>query len=155
MQETKETSIDGFDVRVTQHRARRAAVLLSKVGRVIAPGLARIGGASLSGDIKDADLSDLGPAVSALFESLGDDSVDSLLCEILSQATIVMPDDGGTSRLFDLSKPDQIDAAFTGRLPLMFKVAKYALEVNFGSFFAARGVLAAVAAAGARATPST
>lgn len=155
MMETKELSIEGFDVRVTQHRARAAAKLLAKVGRVVAPGLAKIASGITDGNIKEAELEDIGPAVAALFEALDDDQLDAILLEVFKHATIVMPDSNGTLRVFDLSKGEMVDEAFTGRLPLMFKVAKFSLEVNFGSFFAANGALAALVAAAGKPSSST
>jgi len=155
MMETKNTTIEGFDVRCTQHRARAAAKLLAKVGRVVAPGLSKLGKLAAGGDIKDADLEDLSPAVSALFEALTDDQLDRLMGEILAHTTITMPDSSGQMRVFDLSQGVMVDEAFTGRLSLMFAVMKFALEANFGSFFAASGVLAAVARAAESQSSST
>lgn len=155
MMETRETKIGGFDVRCTQHRARAAARLLAKVGRCVAPALARV--KSGSADIKDMDIGDIGPAIAGLFESLGDDQLDALMIEIFANTTITMPSSQtqGELRVFDLSKPAEIDNAFTGELPLMFACLKFALEVNFGSFFGAKGVLAGLAATAAKAQPST
>lgn len=156
-QDTKEKKIGGYDVRVTQHPARPAARLLAKVGRVIAPGLSKLGKLASVKDLKpeDVELEDLGPAVAALFEAIDDDQVDALIAEIFKHTIIVLPDEAGQLRAFDLSKGDDIDRAFTGRLSLMFACLKYALEVNFGSFFGANGVLAAIAAAAPKAIPST
>ena len=122
---------------------------------MIAPGLSKAGKLAEGGDIENAELEDLAPAIGALFETLDDDKVDALLGEVLKHATIVMPDEAGHLKVYDLSKGDEIDFAFTGKLPLMFAVVKYALEVNFGGFFGAKGALAAIAAAAERPSPST
>lgn len=161
MMETRESEVGGYTVRCTQHRARAAARLLAKVGRCVAPALAKIKGTisadEKAADLKEMDLADIGPAIAGLFESLEDDRLDALMLEIFAHTTITMPsgDTQGELRVFDLSRGEQIDSAFTGNLPLMFGCIKFALEVNFGSFFGAKGVIAAVAAMGAKARPST
>lgn len=138
MIETKEDKIDGFDVRTSQHPARAAARLLAKVGRSIGPALGALRGVKLDGaKLGDFDVAALGPALSALFESMKDTDLDALIADVLSHTTIVMPNDAGKMHVYDLSNADIIDAAFTGNLPLMMKVIKFALGVNFASFFPA------------------
>lgn len=155
--ETREEQVGGFTVRVTPHGARAGARLLAKVGRAIGPALSKVvSGTQISKvrtgqeiSVDDVELGDLDGAIEALFAQLTDDAVDALIVEILKCSSIVMPDDSGSDRLFDLSKTTEIDRAFTGRLPLMFAVMRFALEVNFGPFFGASGGLAAFVRAAA------
>ncbi len=139
MREAKETTSDGDDIRVTTLPARSGAKLLAKVGKALAPSLMKLSG---------EDVSD---ALSTLFNSLDDASIDALLSDVFKHTTIVPPD---KSMVFDLSKGDVVDKVFTGQLPLMFKVFKFALEVNFGPFFDGNGIFAAVLAGG-NPSPST
>ena len=134
MTETKSMTIDGYEVRCTQHPARRATRLLAKIGRVVGPAITNAQAAGVS---MESNIAALGPALSALFAELDDQAADTLLCEILSNSSITMPNDSGQMVSFDLSKPEMIDLAFSGKLGTMMSCAKFALEVNFGSFFAA------------------
>lgn len=139
--ETKETRIDDYQVRVTPHAARAATKLFAKIGRVIGPGLAKLKTDGDASSVKDLELSDIGPAISALFTALDDASIDILLADIFKHANITKPDSKGQLRMYDLSRLEEIDGAFEGQLLLLFKTVKYVLEVNFGSFFGDKGLL--------------
>lgn len=132
--ETQTRKIDDHDVNCTPHKARAGARLLARLVRHVGPALAKLRGLDVK-NVKDADIADFGPAVAGLAESLTPDEFDSLTLEILSRCSITMPDERGSLKLFDLSKPVAIDDAFSGELKLMFKVMAWALEVNFGNFF--------------------
>jgi hypothetical protein len=150
--ETKETRIDDYQVRVTPHAARAAVKLLAKIGRVIGPGLAKLKTDGDVSSVKDMELDDLGPAIAALFTALDDASIDILLADIFKHTSITKPDIKGELRMYDLSRVTEVDDAFGCDHLLMLKVVKYALEVNFGSFFGDKGLFAQLLPAAAAAT---
>ena len=133
--ETNETEIDGTRVLCTMHEARPGAKLAAKLLRLASPLIGMFKTAKLE-DVKKMDLSDLAPLVGRMFATISDEQLDDLLVDLLSRTMIVKNDEAGQPRQYDLSKPAQIDDAFTGELGLMMLVAKNAIEVNFGRFFA-------------------
>lgn len=132
--DTRNDTIDDRPVSCTPLPARRAARLLARLMRHIGPALSQLRGVDLA-NVKDADLADFGPAIAQLFNSISADEFDSLSAEILVGCTITMTDGEGKPKLYDLSKPAAVDAAFTGELKLMFRVMAFSLGTNFGNFF--------------------
>lgn len=133
--ETNETEIDGTRVLCTMHKARPGAKLAAKLLRLASPLIGMFKASKLE-DVKKMDLGDLAPLVGRMFATISDEQLDELLVDLLSRTMIVKLDEAGKPRQYDLSKPAQIDDAFTGELGLMMLVAKNAIEVNFGRFFA-------------------
>lgn len=152
--ETKITKIDGHAVRVTPHKATDAMKLMLRCGRVIGPGLIKLV-TNANGDVKDLQLTDVSPALAAVFAQLDDDSVDVLLADVFKHTSITLPEGkAGKLKMYDLSQASEVDNAFTGRVFMLLKVFKYALEVNFGSFFEGGGSLADVMGALVTAQPA-
>jgi hypothetical protein len=116
MIQTKSRTIDGIETNVTQFDALRACTLIPRLGKILAP---------VAGDIEA-----LGPELGALFTRLEGDELRALVCDLLVGTTVVA--DGAVR---DLSRADNINAVFSSRLGVMFKVLAFVLEVNFGSFF--------------------
>jgi hypothetical protein len=121
--ETRE--IDGFKVRTVQFPAMRSLRTLKRVGEVLGPALAKAQGVDL-----EADVSALGPAIGALFENIGDP--EALAREILESTTVIQD-----NRQIPLNTTAMIDLVFSGATMSLLKVMAFALEVNFGDFFAA------------------
>jgi hypothetical protein len=125
MIQTKSRTIDGIETNVTQFDALRACTLIPRLGKILAP----VAG-MLKGVNADTDIEALGPALGALFTRLEGDELRALVCDLLVGTTVVA--DGAVR---DLSRADNINAVFSSRLGVMFKVLAFVLEVNFGSFF--------------------
>ncbi len=134
--------VDGvtYPCSCTQMQATRSLRLAPRLGRVVAPMLSQMRGVkSLKGLINaDRDVSELGPALEAMFAQLDDAAVDKISTELLSGTTIQVTGDDGTVRAIDLINPAMIDMAFQGDLSLMMAVLKFAAEVNFGRYFFGR-----------------
>lgn len=135
MIQPREKEIDNMTVRVSPHRARAGARLLARLLKHAGNVLAEMRGLDLK-NVADVEVAAFGPAISALFRSLTPDEFDSVSADILTHTTVIAPDDSGTNKVWDLSKPAHIDQVFTGSLMTLAKVLAFALEVNYGSFFA-------------------
>lgn len=141
--ETQEKEIDEATFRVTPHKARAGAKLSAKLARIVIPVMTSMKGQTIA-SIQKMEMADLAPAFSNVIMGLDDQTLDALMADIFARTTVVLKNDKGENELFDLSKGARIDDAFTGALGLMFKGMWYAVEVNFGNFFAASGQSAAV-----------
>lgn len=135
--EIKEKSVDGCVIRTSQHPARSAARLLARVAGALGPALGALKGLKVDDKTKldDIDLGAIAPALTAAFDALAEAEADKLIEEVLKHTTITMPDGRGEMRMFDLSRGEMIDEAFTGSLGLMMRTVVFALGANFGGFF--------------------
>jgi len=122
---TESRQIDGLTVTSTQLPAMRSFRLMARLGKVISPALGHVDGISLS-----SDLSTLGPALAALFASIDGDEAESLAREVLASTTVDV--DG---KRLELGRTEMVNLAFEGRIKAMLETLKFALEVNYGSFF--------------------
>jgi hypothetical protein len=136
MQKQEVRQINGFEVTTVQLPPTRAYRLLAKVGRVLTPTLGALGGKKLDG-LKSIDFADLGPALSAMFAQLDDAAADALMLETLASTSVVTRGDNGQLIKYDLTSKAWIDLAFAGDVMALLLTMKFALEVNFRSFFAA------------------
>jgi hypothetical protein len=116
---TLERDIDGHRYAVTQLPAMRALRLLNRLGRVAGPALATLvdGGAAAPGA--------LGLAAEGLFERLPDEELEAIVKELLASARA-----DGKELL------PQFDLHFQGCMSTLFRVLSFALEANYGGFFA-------------------
>lgn len=137
--QTKETDIGEAHVFCQVHKARPGAKLAAKLMRLVAPMLGMVKSMKLD-DVQKMEIGDLAPLFARVLTSVSDDELDGLLVDLLSRTVVVKPGESGQRQKFDLSAASQIDDAFTGELGLMLKVAFYAVEVNFGHFFAGSGL---------------
>lgn len=71
-----------------------------------------------------------GKAIQMLAESISEDSVDSLVCEILMS----------TRKAGMELTPATIDMEFAGDLGTLYEVVRFALDVNFENFWKALGI---------------
>jgi hypothetical protein len=123
--QTVEKEIGGRVYAATQLPAMRSLKLLARLGKVAAPALA----AGLD--------SDMGKAAGLLFEKLDDSEVEHLIKALLEPMLVT---DGDTQRPVLTG----FDAAYAGdRLPEVFSLIRFALEVQYGPTLAALGPLLA------------
>lgn len=129
MLKTETRTIDGLEVTTTQLPSMRALRLMTRIGRLIMPSLAKLDGLSV-GALLRAEMSSIGPAVSELFDRLTDSQAEELVREILV-ATAVDVD----GKRVELINGAAIDKVYSGNLPALFSTIRFALEVNYGGFF--------------------
>jgi hypothetical protein len=136
MQKQEVRTINGLEVTTVQLPPTRAYRLLAKLGRILTPSLGALNGKKLD-SLKSLDFADLGPALSAMFAQLDDASADALMLETLASTSVVTRGDNGQLIKFDLTSKAWIDVAFAGDVMALLLTMKFALEVNFASFFVA------------------
>ncbi len=119
-------TIDGIEFACQQTPAIESLELLTDLAKTLGPAFQAVESVSVS----DIELDKLGP----LFMSLDARTTSTLVQRIL-KGTIAKTSEG----FIELHSTEQIDEVFTGALSTMFKVAGFALEVNYGDFFAALG----------------
>lgn len=127
MLKTESQIIDGLEVSSTQLPAMRAFALMTRLGKIIAPVLGNAEGLSMQTDLKD-----LGPILTAVFTQIDVAGAGALVTEILAGTSVQL--DG---RIIALGQATSVDIVFSGRLPTMMSVIRFALEVNFRDFFSA------------------
>ncbi len=126
-------TIGGFEVSTTRLPPTRALRLAPKVMKIFLPAL-RLQGMSLM-----TDGADLVARLGELLATLDDSTLELLYSELLSETSIVMPDEHDRMVSVELSSAQMIDIAFGGLdngLTLLVQVMIFAGEVNFKrSFF--------------------
>lgn len=162
--QTLDIEIRGTRFHVTQLTATRSLKLLNKIGKVLGPALAHLGksvdgppGAGLELAAADIDFGELGAAFGALFDRLADDALfDAILRELLSGASVET--EKGVVPLFAGASTSTFDAVFAEHPADAYKLARFALEVNYKDFFdglaGLKGRVLAVLAARKVAAPS-
>ena len=141
--------IDGLDVTVTQFAVSRTLPLLATLMQVAGPAIGKLApmlGGGMAG-LGKTQVDALAPALVALAGGLAEVQAAKLLADLLGGTIVVATDDNGKLVKHDLSGgTGAIDRAFDGRLMTVFKVAAFALEVNYGDFFGGTGLPAEEAA---------
>lgn len=111
---------------VTQLPAMRAAKLIPRLGKMLGPTFARMltmpGASGLAGLLK-MDVGALAPAVETLFDRLTETELESLIKLMLESATV----DGRPLLV-------RFDTEMQGRILDLFKLLKFAFEVNYTNF---------------------
>lgn len=155
LRNNEEREIGGRRVLVAQLPASRALKLLRRLGHVLGPALAKAAGASKGTlSIAALDVGSLSDAITVLFDRLTEPELDHLMRELLSTAQVMV--DGKWVQLSAGSGPQPYDVTFAGDLAGLFATLGFAIEVNFGDFFAvARGALQAHRAGSPSAGSST
>lgn len=156
MIQTREKEIGGHVISVTQLPARRAAKLLRRVTKVLAPAMGEAAGPMLSAakergmaGVMGADVSKLGGAFQRLFEQLDDDALDAIVFDRENGALSTARYDG--KELLPL-----LDVVIGADLVTLGRIVAFAMEVHFASFFdALRAADAARKSAEAQASDST
>lgn len=157
MKQTEEITLGtgerALRVEVTQLAASKALLLLNRIAAALAPALAKaagdsVGGALGAGKVNTAALLELDVAklaagvadgVGELFERLKPEDLQVILLELLSTARVVVCDGKG-ERIVDLVKKSgagygPFDEVFRGRLLDLFRLAYFALELNYSDFY--------------------
>ena len=133
MLKTETMKVGELEFTCTQFVASRATPLLAKLAAIISPvlGSGAFDGISLG---QEADLSTLGPALMGILGGLNPNEVMSFLLELLAGTSCLIPDATG-GRQVPLMSKENIDTVFSSRLATMFKVAGFAIKVNYADFF--------------------
>lgn len=142
--------IGTLEVTTTQFGSTTASTLIVRLLKVVGPAieqLAPLAGTADLADIGKMNVGVIGPALVAVAEAVGDSATfEKLLTDILRGTLVISRDDSGKLTKHDLSGGrEAIDGAFDGRLRDLFVVVAFALEVNFGDFFAGLGPVAGAA----------
>lgn len=134
MQRTKEIALDGKRYDTTQYSATFGLKLLTRLSKVIGKPLAILTTTDQDSEV-GADL--ISRAVEALTKEIDEDSVLTLVLDILHTTTIVA---NGNER-----RPIEFNTDFAGCYGHLFRLIKEVLSFQYSDFF---GELAAVAPAG-------
>ena len=130
MIETKEKTIDGHNVMVTQFPGRRALLFKTRLIKLIGPSIAQMFTGENPLDGKELDFSIIAKALDKLAETLNEDEYVKFVLDLLQYSRF----DGQEI------KESVFDTEFAGNLLLMYKVLWFTLEVNYGSFFGESGI---------------
>lgn len=130
MIETKEKIIDGKRWIVTQFPTSEGLEILNELGRILGPGLAKLGGAAKQGKHQslldmDVDLGVIGEAFSAVFTRMSEVNASTFMKRLLGSTRCV--DDKG----HPAEVARQFDIIFAGKYGTLFKVAFFVVEVNY------------------------
>lgn len=132
--QSKELALGGFLYTVQQLPATRAYKLLHRLARALAPAAARAAGASQGltvASLLGVDVSSLAPALESVFDRLSEEQLDAVLKDLFAGALVT----GEDVMSPHLEKREVFDDHFAGNLGRMFKVAAFALKVNYDDFF--------------------
>lgn len=126
MLKTETTVIDGEEYTLSQLPAMRSLKLFSKLAGILGPALAKAGG--LAGTDGSADLGALAELVGMLAAKLPGEELEAITNDLLWNLR------RGT---LDVAPKKGFDLAFAGKATTVFKLLRWAFEVNYGDFFAA------------------
>lgn len=129
--ESHTRSIDGHEYLFTKFGAKQSMKYLGKVLKLVGEPIAMATGAATKDGGKslfesDMDFEMLGKAIGTLCEKFDDEEVQKLIIDISSFPNV----------LCDGVKVE-FDSHYAGKLDLLFKVVRAALEVQYGNFFGA------------------
>lgn len=141
MQTKQSKTIDGLVFTVQMLPAMRATLMVVRLGKLLGvPLLKSLSGVQAGGkgaSLKNLDVGQLAQGVDELFGRLSEAEVEELF-KIFFETALVKKE----GKEFPLLP--NFDSALMGKPFTAFKALKFALEVNFGDFFAALpGLLAA------------
>lgn len=148
MIETKERQFGEYAITVTQLPARRGMRLLRRVMQALAPALGDAASPALAAvtqgngvkALAGLNLSSFGAAIERLFQNLDDATLDAILYDRECGAL-------ATARVNGKELLPVLDAIVGADLFLLMRIAAFALEVHFSSFFDAAREAAARAKA--------
>lgn len=125
---TQSQDIDGTVFAVTQLPAMRSMRLMHRLAKAVGPAMLKaVGGKAVS--LKELDLASVGDAAQMVFETFSENDFEALIRELLEGATV--DHEGRTIPLMPV-----FDLVLAGKVGTILKLLKFALEVNYGSFFA-------------------
>lgn len=130
MIETKEKTIDGTRWVVTQFPATEGLEILNELGRILGPGLAKLGSAAKQGRGQslldmDIDIGVIGEAFSSVFSRLAEVRVSEFIKRLLT-STRMVNDKGHPAEVLA-----QFDMLFAGKYLTLFKVVFFVVETNY------------------------
>jgi hypothetical protein len=128
MTKTETKKLGDFEFKTTQLPAMRAFALLTRLAKVVGPALG-----ALSTLNPDTELDLAGSGLFTALQTLDPKEAEHLILEVLVATEVVIPDATG-GRAVPLSKQENINLVFTGKLKLLFQVLGFALSVNFRDF---------------------
>lgn len=127
---TETKDIDGLGVTCTQFPAMRSSELLARLLKVIGPSL----GVLMRLD-PNTELDRAGVELVAGLSSLKPEELPGLISKVLEMTAVRVPDEsGGAGAVISLDKKENLDIVFSGRMLTMFKVAGFAIQVNYRDF---------------------
>jgi hypothetical protein len=128
MIETKEKTIDGRRVTVSQFPARKALTLKVKLIKLFGPSLAQLFGGPKKMSL-NSSIEEMAPAIEKLSATLEPEQFLDLVLEMLTM-----------TRVDGREVVPNFDMEFTGNLLFVYKIAWYVIEVNYGNFFGPNGI---------------
>lgn len=128
---TEVREIHGLTVTSTQLPPMRSVMLMTRMARLGLPAFAKMEGLTIGG-LGQLDLSALAPALAELFGRLSDRDAADLVRAILEGTSVRE----GNGKSVELINDGAIDTVFSGRLPALFAVVRFCVEVNYRDFFA-------------------
>jgi hypothetical protein len=124
---TETRIIDGSQYLLAQMDAKRAFKLIPRIGHVIGPVLGKAGTLK-GGNLSDVDVSVLGDIVGLLFERLTPEELEFITGEMLYSLRRDGRDASATGARFGQE--------MAGEVVTVFKLLRWAFELNYGDFFA-------------------
>lgn len=117
--------VGSVDLMVQEFGARAKSKLLSRLGRVIGPALAKA-----PTELTDStNVSDIAPAFAQFCAALDDKAQDELFVSVLCSSQVV-----AGKEVFALDTLEKIDRAVGADLGLLYRLLWAVLEANFGDF---------------------
>ena len=134
MIETKDKTIDGKKITVTQFPGRIGLNLKTKISKLVGPtiftALKSISGTGKKFMDKDVDLETAAIAIEKFLERVEPDSWESLIFEILNMTRINNQE----------ITPEIFDIEFAGSFVTLYKIIAFVLEVNYKDFLGLTGI---------------
>jgi hypothetical protein len=132
MLKSESREIDGMSFTVTQLPATKQFRLQAWLALKVGPGIVKaLSGVDLSGGAKSlskVDLGEMADGVAMLCDRLSADDFEKLWKELLEGARVKV--DGNSVLLKDV-----FEVVMVGKFLTLLKLIRFAMEVNFGSFF--------------------
>ena len=126
---------DSFELTCVKLEPVAAYMLVAKLGKVLMPALVAMKTRKANDDLQ--------PVVDQIFGGLTTEIAQQVMLELLSTTTVVRTTASGEVSKRDLCNGQAaINDAFRGSVMMMFRAMGFALEVNFGDFFDASGLIA-------------
>lgn len=136
---TDTREIDGMQFMVTGLPAWQSMKMLTRIGRILGPSLAKmVGSKRVGASIMDIELdgAQIGQAVELLFEKLTEAELESISKKLLENSFVDPGDGKGLRPLLPV-----FDDVMAGKTFTIFKLLKFAFEVNYSDFSdAAEGI---------------
>lgn len=149
MQEPKSKTIAGYVVTVSPLGAWQSLETLQTLSKMIGPALGKLGGAAAAsigneGDAEKKALEGVTQSLMAALVALQPGELQSVGKALLANTMVLTPKAGPGEEVSILRV---FDTEFAGQTLTVLKVIAFAIEVNYGDFFAAlRPALAAIGA---------